>query len=97
MNNSKGREIFIPDQVSEAIKKARGIESQAALIIGCNRQTITNYIDSYPELKETYESARDDPIDLAENKLIKKITARGVTSIIFTLKNIGSDVEWNEK
>lgn len=87
----KSNEIFKPDKVIEAIEKAHGIKSQAARILGCNRQTITNYIDRHEDVKTAFEDAKESFVDMAESKLFENIEGGDVTSIIFCLKTIGKD------
>jgi len=87
----KSKEVFRPEKVIEAIEKAHGIKSQAARLLGCNRQTITNYIDRHKSVKTAFEDAKESFIDTAESKLFENIEKGDVTSIIFCLKTLGKD------
>ncbi|MBU1065372.1 helix-turn-helix domain-containing protein [bacterium] len=87
----KSKEIFSVEQVVVAIEKAHGIKSQAARLLGCNRQTITNYIDRHEVIKAAFEDAKESFVDMAESKLFENIEKGDVTSIIFCLKTLGKD------
>ncbi|MBU4443715.1 helix-turn-helix domain-containing protein [bacterium] len=87
----KSKEIFTPEKVIEAIEKSHGIKSQAARLLGCNRQTISNYIDRHETIKTAFEDAKESFVDMAESKLFENIEKGDVTSIIFCLKTLGKD------
>lgn len=80
---------FKIEQIQNAILKANGLVSVTAKILGCKAKTIYNYIDKYPQLKDTLQEARNKTLDLAENKLFELINEKDKTAIIFFLKTIG--------
>lgn len=64
---------FNIEQIQNAILKANGLVSVTAKILGCEAKTIYNYIDKYPQLKDTLQEARNKTLDIAENKLFELI------------------------
>lgn len=80
------REKFTASEMIEAIKESRGILAQAARRVGCNRQTVVNYIEKYPTVKIAFEEANETNIDYVESQLMKQIGAGQVAATIFFLK-----------
>lgn len=77
---------FTADEMIEAIRKNNGILTKAAQALGCNRQTVANYIERYATVKAAYEEANETNIDFVESKLMQNISAGDTTAIIFFLK-----------
>lgn len=77
---------YTADEMIEAIKKNNGILAKAAQALGCNRQTVANYIERYATVKAAYEEANETNIDFVESKLMQNISAGDTTAIIFFLK-----------
>ena len=84
-------------RVIDAIKAARGIKATAAANLKCSRQTVTNYIDRYPAVKDAYEEARDTSLDLAESKLIALVEREEWPAIRFMLVTLGKDRGYIER
>jgi hypothetical protein len=80
---------YTAEQVIEALKASAGIQAAAARRLGCDRNTIANYIKRYATVRQALEEARDTTIDLAESKLIEKVQAGEWPAIAFTLKTVG--------
>jgi predicted transcriptional regulator len=59
------------DKVKEALTKTNGYIQQAATLLDRTRQTVYNYIQQYPELKEFIENLQEVRGDLYENTLHK--------------------------
>jgi GH24 family phage-related lysozyme (muramidase) len=83
---------YTAEQVIEALKASAGIQAAAARRLGCDRNTIGNYIKRYATVRQALEEARDTTIDLAESKLIEKVQAGEWPAIAFTLKTVGRTV-----
>ena len=64
---------YTPGEMADAIRRAHGIPSVAAQILGCNRRLIFQYKDRYPEVEVAYTEARDATVDLAENKQLQAL------------------------
>ena len=84
-------------RVIDAIKAAKGIKATAAANLKCSRQTVTNYIDRYPAVKEAYQEARDTSLDLAESKLIALVEREEWPAIRFLLITLGKDRGFTER
>ena len=82
-------EKYTANQMIEAIRDKHGNMSAAARFLGCSRNTISRYIETYPTVKAVYEEERETLIDFAENQLFKQVQDGNITAIIFTLKTIG--------
>ena len=50
---------YTVDQVAGALREGNGILSVAAKILGCHRNTIYNYLEDHPELKDIVEECRE--------------------------------------
>jgi len=82
-------EKYTANQIIDALKEKHGNMSASARYLGCSRNTISRYIDTYPTVKAVYEEERETLIDFAENQLFKQVQEGNITAIIFTLKTIG--------
>ena len=91
------RDRYTQHRVIDAIKQAQGIKAAAAQALGCSRQTVTNYIDRYPAVKEAYQEARDTSLDLAESKLIALVEREEWPAIRFMLITLGKDRGYTER
>lgn len=80
---------YKPEKVIEALKATRGMVALAADALGCSRQTVHEYVEAYPEIKEVVEGFRERLLDVAELKLEKAIREEQAWAITFTLKTIG--------
>lgn len=80
---------FKPEKVIEALRATRGMVALAAEKLQCDRNTVYNYIEEYPEVKEVVESCRDKMLDVAEIKLEEAIRQGQPWAITFSLKTIG--------
>ena len=61
-------EVCTPDEMIDAVKRAHGIARDAAAIMDCTRRTVMAYINRYPEVKQAYTEAREENVDVAENR-----------------------------
>lgn len=88
---------FTFEQVEKALVKAYGIVSEAARILKCDRRTIYNYFDAYPELEKIRAEQREAFRDLVETSLIDRIKAKDTTAIIFAAKTLVKERGYVEK
>jgi len=65
--------ICSPAKMVDAVQRAHGIATVAAKILGCTRRTIYNYIERYPEVALAYKEAREENVDVAENKQLQAL------------------------
>jgi len=88
---------FTVEQVAVALKATMGKVYLAAKELGCSHQTVYNYLNNNPELKELVEAERGQMIDVAECAL-KRATIKGEAwAVCFTLKTIGKDRGYIER
>ena len=90
-------EKYTANQMIEAIRDKHGNMSAAARFLGCSRNTISRYIETYPTVKAVYDEERETLIDFAENQLFKQVQEGNITAIIFTLKTIGKSRGYVER
>jgi hypothetical protein len=90
-------EKFTPEEIIKALRKHKGLIYLAAKTLGCSAQTIHNYKDHYPEVKEVIESERGLFVDNAENKLAKAVETGEAWAIALVLKTLGKDRGYVEK
>ncbi len=72
MEEQKVNDKFKVSQVIAAIQRADGIVAGAARILGCNRDTIDNYIKRYPTVAQAYKEVNETTLDIAEGILVKQ-------------------------
>jgi len=90
-------EKYTANQIIDELKEKHGNLSASARYLGCSRNTISRYIDTYPTVKAVYEEERETLIDFAENQLFKQVQEGNITAIIFTLKTIGKSRGYVER
>lgn len=83
------KEKFTANQIIDALREKHGNLSAAARYLGCDRHTVTRYINTYPTVQAVADEERETLIDFAENQLFKQVQDGNITAIIFTLKTIG--------
>jgi len=59
-----------PEQVQEALIKSGGMISLAAISLGVTRDLLYKHLDTFPWLKEWYDTFKDSRIDVAETTLM---------------------------
>ena len=74
-------------EVAEALVKARGLQTVAAQMLGCEWKTVREYVKRYPECAEALELANTALGDLAETKLVDNISTGDQRAIEFYLKS----------
>ena len=91
------KEKFTANQIIDALREKHGNLSAAARYLGCERHTISRYINTYPTVKAVADEERETLIDFAENQLFKQVQDGNITAIIFTLKTIGKSRGYVER
>lgn len=59
--------------IEQSLKKNMGLVSGVAKDLNVQRQTVYNYLDKYPELKDIQKEARDKTTDVAKNRIMNAI------------------------
>lgn len=72
-----------------AIYRNKGILAKAARELDVTRRTLYNYMERWPKVREAYEDASDETLDLAEQGLFDAIRAGSLSAIMFVLKTKG--------
>jgi hypothetical protein len=67
------KQRFSKKDIIDALKTTNGIKASAAEMLSCNRRTIDNYIERYPDIAEAYKELREKVIDIGEIKLVKMV------------------------
>ncbi len=88
---------FTTQEMIDALKAAKGIQTVAANRLGCARMTVSRYIKEFPTVAAALEEANESVIDFAESKLLKNIDEGDTTSIIFFLKTRGKNRGYSER
>jgi hypothetical protein len=82
-------EKFTIDEIRNALIKANGFTSIAAQNLDCTVATINNYLNKYPELKDTLIEIREKTLDYAESKLLTHINNDNFNALKFFLQTQG--------
>ena len=91
------RPWFDPLLIAEAVREARGILSVAARAVPCSKRTITNYMERYPVVREAYEDARANLVDLVQVRLAEAVAAGNLQAITTVLTQLGADRGYTRK
>ena len=92
-----GHPRYTEQQVIDALTQAKGLRAPAAEALHCSRQTIGNYINRCPAVKEAYEDALEETLDLAQSKLMDLVEKEHWGAIRFILATLGKDRGFTEK
>ena len=91
------KEKYTAAQIIEALREKHGNLSAASRYLGCSRDTVRRYINTYPTVKAVADEERETLIDFAENQLFQQVKDGNITAIIFTLKTIGKSRGYVER
>ena len=83
--------------VKKALVNSYGNITMIAQKLQCERQTVYNWLEKYPELRLLMESEREKIVDLAESKLLINVNQGETSSIHFVLKTLGKSKGYVEK
>jgi hypothetical protein len=90
-------EKFTIDEIKNALIKANGFTSIAAQNLDCTVATINNYLNKYPELKDTLKEIREKTLDFAESKLLTHINNDNFNALKFFLQTQGKERGYIER
>ena len=88
---------YTAKQVADALTETKGMMFIAAQRLGCTLQTIRNYCERYPSVREVVEAQRGQMVDIAELKLWQSIQNGEAWGITLCLKTIGKDRGYVER
>lgn len=86
-----GIERYTTKQVIDALQATKGMVSLAAKKLGCEPNTIRNYIARHSTVAEACKEIREATVDIAELKLFTAIQNGEAWAISMYLKTIGRD------
>ena len=88
---------YTAKQVANALTETKGMMFIAAQRLGCSMQTIRNYCERYPSVREVVDAQRGQMVDLAKLKLWQSIQNGEAWGITLCLKTIGKDRGYVER
>lgn len=77
---------FPKAKVLAAIKDSAGNKLLISKRVGCNRDTLNEYLAAYPDLKKAYDEEIEELGDVVESKIIQGIREGNITLAIFYAK-----------
>jgi|YNPBryunderm2012_1023409.scaffolds.fasta_scaffold23630_2 hypothetical protein len=80
---------FTPAEVAEALRKARGLKSRAAKLLGCTTRLLDYYCQRYKTCRDACSEARNEILDMGEAKLWEQVAKGEGWAVCFLLKTIG--------
>lgn len=89
------------EAVQAAIEASHGVKAAVAGALGCNRRTVDNYLERWPDLAEMFEAQRHKLIGTAASELVDDImdkTSKGhQAAYMFALKTLAKDDGFTER
>lgn len=77
-------------QISEALREAKGCISDAARMLGCSRQTVHNRINSSADVRAVLEDERETTLDKLETLMVDlALEDRDFHAARFLLRTMG--------
>jgi hypothetical protein len=84
--------------MADALTESRGLVTVAAKVLGCDGQTVRNYIERFPAVAQAVIDARESLIDSAEYKLAEAIEQRGERwAVTLALRTLGRGRGYSEQ
>lgn len=91
-----GTPRFTAEQVATALVETRGLISYAARRLGCEEQTIRNYVKRYTSVREALDAARGQVVDLGELRLYQAVDGGESWAVLFLLRTLGRERGYGE-
>ena len=88
---------FKKADMRKALIASGGVQLGAARILKCDRDTVANYINRYPDLLEDVQRARDEMIDEAELGLRDAVLLKDDWAIKYILSTLGKDRGYSQR
>jgi hypothetical protein len=88
---------YTDTELADGLRKAKGLITVAAQLIGCDTKTLRTRLDKSEDLRQIQLDAREGIIDLAELALEKAIRNGESWAVAFTLKTIGKQRGYVER
>lgn len=84
-------------QIEKALRASRGLQTEAAKILGCSQSNVSLRIKASPHLQKVLEEIDDRLVDIATNVVWENLKQDNLTAAIFTLKYKGARRGWAEQ
>jgi hypothetical protein len=81
---------YDPDTVARALTESRGLVGYAATRLGCRPVTVREYIRRYALVREAFDTARNQLLDLTELRLVEGVQRGEAWAIKFILTTVGA-------
>jgi hypothetical protein len=91
------KDRYTVGQVIEALRKTKGMKGPAATVLGCHRDTVTNYEKRHPTVAQAIAEERESMTDVAELSLARAINKGEAWAVCFYLKTQGKNRGYVEK
>lgn len=89
------------EKLVECCRRANGIMSAVAMMLGVDWHTADKYVKNCPEAQEAFQSGREAVKDVAESNLIRIINnpnhPRNFDAVVFLLKTLAKDRGFTER
>lgn len=83
------KERYKVGEVVKTLNDAKGMVYLAARLLGCCPQTVYNYAERHPSVKEAIATQQGERLDEAELALITAVRKGEAWAVCFTLKTLG--------
>lgn len=91
------REQYTCADMIEALHAVKGAVYLAAKKLGCSHQTVYNYIDRHPTVREVYEYYDGELVDIAELALRRAVSDGAGWAVKYTLSTKGKERGYTER
>lgn len=91
------KDRYTKKEIIAALVASKGMVYVAARKLNCVAQTIYNYAEKYPEVKQVMQQERGLMVDIAEIALYKALQNGEPWAVSLTLKTIGKDRGYTER
>ena len=80
---------FTVAQVVDSLNESKGMVYLAAKVLGCCPNTVYNYAERHPKVKEAIATQQGERLDAAELALLAAVEKGEAWAVCFTLKTLG--------
>lgn len=91
------KEKYTKKEIIAALVASKGMVYVAARKIGCSANTVYNFANKYPEVKEAMQQERGLMVDTAEIALYGAVQRGEPWAVALTLKTIGKNRGYTER
>lgn len=92
-----GKKQFGIKEFKNAIVGCGGNKTEIARRLNCSRQTVMNYFEKYPELKQSFEHEDDVMLEIAESNALRLLNEGDAKMTMFVLETKGKNRGWSKR